>query len=85
MTQDNRLPSITFDDSSANFILEAFGKTTDSEGYIIEQKTNCRVLTPTGQEIHVEDFGGIKKGMKGAETFLEKDLGTMFKIANREV
>lgn len=62
---------ISFDSTSKRFILSALGKGLDSEGYIVESATAQRVLTQDGEPLHVDDWGGIRKG---SEIFFKKDL-----------
>lgn len=64
-------PSVTFDDSAVEFILSEFDKSVDEEGYIIESETGERVLTPNGEEITAEEFGGIAEG---SEIFIEDNF-----------
>ncbi len=82
MKKDNRIPRITFDKASKAFVLRAFGKTTDGEGYVIKQDTKQRVLTKEGEEIHIKEFAGIKQG---SEIYLKKDLSTLLKLAKNEI
>lgn len=56
------MPTLTFEDSSVDYILEMFDKTVDDAGYIVEQDTGERVLTPEGEEITVDELGIIADG-----------------------
>ena len=54
---------IIFDDSTREFILDTFGKTVDSHGFIVEkQNQHNRVLTRDGVEVKDRNFAGITKG-----------------------
>ena len=59
---------ITFNKNVKSIILKMFGKTVDDENYIIDNDTKVRTQTLNGEEIHVEKFGGIRKG---SEIFLK--------------
>lgn len=71
---------ITFARSTRSIILNMFGKTIDDEDYIIDNKTKERIQTLNGEEIHIEKFGGIRKG---SEIFLKSDLPTYIEIADK--
>ena len=51
---------ITFDESTKEFVLKAFGKTVDADGYVSDNSN--RVLTPRGEDIPVAEFAGVRKG-----------------------
>ena len=70
---------ISFDSGSKDFILNAFGKTTDNEEYIVEKNTNLRVITPDGQEVMKKDFGGIRYG---SEIYFKSDLPSLIKLCD---
>lgn len=73
------MKTLIFDDSTQNFILSLFDKTTDKDGYIIEKKNLKRVLTPAGDEVHISDFAGFTPG---SEIVLTKDLPSLLEYAN---
>jgi len=63
---------ITFEKEAKIEILEAFNKTVDENGYIVEKENHSqRVLTIDGEELKLEDFAGIRKG---SEIFIKSDL-----------
>jgi len=63
---------LTFDTESTEFVLDAFGKQVDAEGYIVEKSnTDQRVLTTDGEEIELTKFAGIRKG---SEIFIKSDI-----------
>ncbi|OGG11449.1 hypothetical protein A2Z00_05720 [Candidatus Gottesmanbacteria bacterium RBG_13_45_10] len=68
------LQSITFDKSAALFVLEAFGKTVNKEGYLVEIETGGYVLSRNGEPILLDEFGGIAKG---SELYLKSDIASM--------
>ena len=74
-------PQITFDESTDEFILDAFDKSVDSEGYIIEAETGERVLTPEGEPIPIEEFGGIAKG---SEIFVQDNFVSVLNQVKRQ-
>jgi len=73
-------PQITFDDSAAEMVLDEFGKAVDEQGYIVEADTGNRVLTPEGEEIPIQNFGGIAKG---SQIFIEDNFVSIIKHVNR--
>ena len=74
------MKTITFDNSpeSKKAILQLFGKSLDAAGYIIEIKSGERVVSPHNEEIHVDDFAGIRPG---SEIFLTNDLPSLMEQA----
>lgn len=76
-----KLSELTFDKSAKKDILELFGKTVDTEGFIVEKdKPEQRVLTPKGEEIRIEEWGGI---IKGSEEFIKSDAFTLIELAKK--
>lgn len=73
------MKAITFDESSKTLILKVFGKDVDEQGFIVESLSGIRVLSPDGDEVHIDDFAGIKKG---SEIFITKDLPSLLEYAN---
>lgn len=71
---------ISFDGTSKKFVLEALGKTVDEQGYIIETDSKKRVLTPDGEPLHVDDFGGVRKG---SEIFFKNDLPSVLNAVKK--
>ena len=66
-----KISYVSFDSSSKEFILESLGKGLDNEGFIVEASTKKRVLTQDGESLHINNWGGIRKG---SEIFFNKDL-----------
>jgi len=70
---------LTFDDSVREDVLDIFGKITDEEGFIVEKDNpNQRVLSEDGQEVNINEFGGLKKG---SEIFIKKDLISLMRLS----
>jgi hypothetical protein len=65
---------ITFGSSASETVLEQFGKTVDEEGYIIDEETGERTTTRQGEEIKIEEFGGIGKG---SEIFVKNNFNSV--------
>lgn len=74
------MKTIIFDESTLDLVLSIFDKKIDKDGYIIEQETLKRVLTPSGDEVHVRDFAGFTPG---SEIVLTKDLPSLLQYANK--
>lgn len=73
-------PVITFDDSARPFILNVFGKTVDSDGFIVEKNDRKqRVLTPRGDDIRLKEFAGIRKG---SAVFIKSDIVSLVETAD---
>jgi len=71
---------ITFEKEAKLEILEAFKKTVDENGYIVEkEKPSQRVLTIDGEELKLEDFAGIRKG---SEIFIKSDLVSIINLVD---
>ncbi len=70
---------LTFDDSVKEEILDVFGKTIDSDGFIVEKDNiKQRVLSEDGQEVNINEFGGLRKG---SEVFIKKDLISLMRLS----
>jgi len=65
---------IYFTKKSAPIILEAFGKSINGDGYIIDSESKELILTPENEEIHISKFGMLKKG---SEIFVKNDLASI--------
>lgn len=71
-------PKLLFTEKSLPLILEAFGKSINSDGLIIETATGEPILTPEGEELKAKEFGGLKKG---SEIFLKEDLYSIMNLS----
>ena len=72
-------PKILFDSSTAYFILDAFDKDIDIDGYIVERGTKKRVLSIDGKEIKETELAGICK-FKNNVVFIKDDLYELMKF-----
>lgn len=68
------------DPTTKKFILSLFNKTVDEEGFIIESDTKNRVLSSDGDEITLNDFGGITNG---SEIFLKNNIVSLINFYQR--
>lgn len=59
------------DKNTKKFILSLFGKSVDKEDFLIENGTNNRVLSSDGDEITLDQFGGITNG---SEIYLKNNI-----------
>lgn len=75
---------ITFEKGTEEHILNAFGKTVDDEGYVVDEDTGKRVRTPTGKEIHVDEFAGVEDGENGEDIFLTDDFTELADHVDRQ-
>lgn len=68
-----------FDESAREFVLEAFNKKVDADGYIVEKSNGGhRVLTPSGDEIKAGEFAGVRKG---SVVFIRSDIASLVQAA----
>lgn len=74
------MKTVTFqnNDEAKEAILSLMGKSVDSEGYIIENKTGERVVSPHNEEVLLADFAGIRPG---SEIFITNDLPSLLEQA----
>lgn len=70
-------PKMLFTTDALPFILEAFGKSINEDGLIIDEQGEP-VFTPEGENIHFSKFGGLKKG---SEIFIKDDLYSIMNLA----
>ena len=74
-----KLSEITFSKSAKEDILDLYGKSVDNEGFIVEKENpSQRVLTPNGEEIRNEEWGGVRKG---SEAFIKNDTFSLIELA----
>jgi len=76
-----KLSNLNFDKEAKIDILDLYDKTTDEDGFIVE-KENVRqkVLTPKGEEIHIDEWAGI---IKGSEAFIKSDAFSLMELAKK--
>ncbi|MEK6962977.1 MAG: hypothetical protein AABX70_01025 [Nanoarchaeota archaeon] len=76
-----KLSNLTFNENVKKEILTLFGKTVDDEGFIVEKEDpSQKVLTPKGEEIRIEEWGGV---LKGSEAFIKSDAFSLIELAKR--
>ncbi|MCX6318292.1 MAG: hypothetical protein NTW29_13450 [Bacteroidetes bacterium] len=73
----NKSSKLIFSPRALPYILDAFGKTISENGIIIDSETSEPVLTPEGDELHKDNFGGIKKG---SVIFMKQGLLSAIKL-----
>jgi hypothetical protein len=74
------MSSLIFDSSAKGFVLEAFNKTTDPEGYIVERENpSSRVVVKDGTNIKIDRFGGIRKG---SEVYIKSDIISLIELCD---
>ena len=72
---------ITFDKSCKKDILKFIGKNIDNEDFIVEESDfTQRVLTFEGEEINIDEFGGVQKG---SEVFIKNDLISLIRLSKK--
>lgn len=71
--------SITFDKSAKEDVLELLGKSVNEEGYVVEKDdTDQKVITPEGEELMVDEFGGMRKG---SQIFIKQDFFSILSLS----
>ena len=76
-----KIGTLSFDKQVKTDILDLYGKTIDEEGFIVEKENlKQKVLTPKGEEIHVDEWAGI---MKGSEIFIKSDAFSLIELAKK--
>lgn len=75
------MKTLVFNDSTREFVLSLFDKTVDESGYIIEKSSGERVLTPSGDDVHIDNFAGFTPG---SEIILTQDLPSLLQYANKQ-
>lgn len=76
---NKKIKKIIFDDNMKRVILDIFDKSVDEDGYIIENETGDRVLTPKGDEVKLENFVGFTPG---SEIVLTNDLPSLIQYVD---
>ena len=72
---------ITFATKLKEKVLDQFGKAVGNENYIVEKKTGNRILSSEGEDVHLKEFSGIKRG---SEIYLKSDIISLIKfVENR--
>jgi len=73
--------ALTFDSSLKKEVLGFFGKEVNEEDIIVEQSNPSQhVLSVDGQEVKIDEFGGIKKG---SEVFIKNDLISLMRLSKQ--
>lgn len=72
---------ITFTPDLKRFILDALDKSVDAENFIVEKSAPTqRVVTPEGEEVKLDEFGGVRKG---SMIFIKSGLVSMIKLSEK--
>lgn len=71
---------IIFDSKDKRAFLNLFGKTVDNDGFIVDQSTKEKVITPEGENIKESELGGI---IKGSQIFFKSDIDSIVKIIDK--
>ncbi len=70
---------IVFEESARAFVLDAFNKKVDADGYVAEKSNGGhRVLTPSGDEIPAAEFAGVRKG---SVVFIKSNIASLIQAA----
>lgn len=65
--------NINFEKGAGEHVIECFGKTTDNDGYIIDQDDEERVQH-RGEDVHIDDLGIIEDG---STLFVDDSFGSL--------
>ncbi|MFH1751381.1 MAG: hypothetical protein ABH821_00350 [archaeon] len=78
---DYMTAQIVFDKNAKKVVLELLEKTVDEEGLIVEKGNPAqKVLTFDGEEISLQEFGGVQKG---SEVFIKDNLVSLIRLSKR--
>lgn len=72
--------TLTFEEGAEEFVIEAFGRTVNDDGYIVDPETGEVETSPEGEQLTVEHFAGIEKG---SEIFLSDDFMSLVNHVDR--
>jgi hypothetical protein len=73
--------SLTFDSSLNEEVLNFFDKMVNEDNVIVEKSNpQQQVLSADGQEVKLEEFGGIRKG---SEVFIKNDLISLMRLSKK--
>lgn len=73
-------PTLTFDESAADYILDAFGKEIDDDEFVVDSEKRSRETTEHDTEIQKEHFAGLEEG---SIIFLDDDFNTLVEHVKR--
>lgn len=74
--------TLTFTESAKRGVLDLLDKTIDDDGMIVEKDNpKQRVLSFEGQEISLEEFGGVQRG---SEVFVSDNVISLMRLLKRE-
>lgn len=74
--------TIVFNEDARDFVLSVFGKKVGNDGYIIEDISGSRVITPDDNFIKGDDLAAV---VPGSEVFVTNDMPSLLKYANKEM
>ena len=75
------MKTLIFNDSTREFVLSLFDKKVDENGYIVEKDSGEKVLTPSGDDVQINNFAGFTPG---SEIILTQDLPSLLQYANKQ-
>lgn len=71
---------IIFDNTSRDLMFRILDKSTNEEGYLVEQSNPLqRVLTPDGEYIKPKEVGVVRPG---SQVYIKKDIVSLIKFAS---
>lgn len=74
------MSQVVFDETSRDFVLEAFSKSVNDNGYIVEKDSpNRAVITKDGVPIEAKRFAGIRKG---SEVYIKSDIISLIELCD---
>lgn len=72
--------TVTFDSELRGEVLGAFGKTKDSEGFVVDEaEPSSKVCTQDGIDLEFDKFAGIRKG---SQIFIRSDIRSLIGLAD---
>lgn len=79
MLDKNIKPKIIFDDSSVDYIIHLLGKEV-KEGQIYEKNTDNKVKSFEGNDLTLENLGGVRKG---SEVYIENSVVSLIRLKTK--
>lgn len=72
---------ITFDKNVKREVLDILNKSVDKDDLIVEKDNPTqRVLTFDGEDITLEEFGGVQRG---SEVFIKNDIISLMRLSKK--
>lgn len=76
--------TLTFDESAAETVIEAFGWATNERGEIVDEETGGRVLNRDFNPVRIGEFAGVISGSESGNPIpITSDFTELVEVARR--